>query len=123
MRRQAPSRRGILRCVAERVLAGELVGDLRVDAVQILDLRREERAAAGFLRQLAHDELGFAEALGLRVGAAQRDRVDRGLGALGQVEHLVERDQARRVLAVGEDDERLAADVLFVHGLEPSAVP
>src|SRR4051794_34499755 len=47
----------ILRRVAERVLARELVGDLSVHAVQILDLRGEVRLAASLLRQLAHDEL------------------------------------------------------------------
>ena len=56
--------------------------------------------------------------LRLGVGAAQRDRVDRRLGALRQVEHLVERDEARRVLAVREDDERLAPDVFFGHRLD-----
>ena len=105
------------RRVADRVLARELVGDLAVDAGQLGDLRREERAAAGFLRELAQHELGFLEALGRRAGAvgrAQADRVDRGLGALGEVEHLLERQQARGVLAVREHDDRLAADLLDV---------
>jgi len=108
----------VARGVAQRVLAGELVGDRRVDAVQIVDLRREERASARFLRELAHHELRLAEAAGLRVGAAQRDRVDGGLGALGEIEHFVKRHEARGVLAVGEDHERLAADVFLALGAD-----
>ena len=118
MRRKAPSLRGILRRVADGVLAGELVGNLRVDAVQVFDLGREERASAGFLRELAHDEFRFTKSAGAGVVAAQRDRVDRGFRPLGQVEHFFERDQARGVLAVGEDDERLAAHILFVLRLD-----
>ena len=53
MRRHAPSRLAVLRGVAERVLAGELVGDLGVHAVEVVDFRREERAPAGFLRELS----------------------------------------------------------------------
>ena len=37
----------------------------------------------------------------------------RRLGSLGQVEQFVVADQARRVLAVREDHDRLPADVLF----------
>ena len=62
--------------------------------------------------------INIAEAARVRLGAAQRDRVDRGLGPLRQVEHFFERDQARRVLAVREDDERLAADVLVALRLD-----
>ena len=45
---------------------------------------------------------------------AQADRVDRGFRSLREVEHLLERQQARRVLAVGEHDDRLAADLVDV---------
>ena len=52
----------------------------------------------------------FASSSSLR---PQADRVDRRLRPLGQVEHLVVGDQARRVLAVRQHDDRLAADVLL----------
>src|ERR1041385_5281900 len=50
---------GVLRRVADRVLARELVGNLPVDAVQLGDLVREERPAAGLLGELPHHELRF----------------------------------------------------------------
>ena len=119
MRRKAPSRRGILRRVAHRVLARELVGDLAVDVLQLVDLLGEERAAAGFLRELAQHELGFAESLE-RAGLArlQADRVDRRLRSLRQLEHFLEADQARRVFAVRQHDDRLAANLVGVLRLD-----
>jgi hypothetical protein len=53
----------VLRGVAERVLARELVGDFGVDTVEVVDLRREERPSASFLRELAHHELGLVNPL------------------------------------------------------------
>ena len=106
--------------ISNGVLACELVGDLRVDAVEVLDLGREEGAAAGFLRELAQDELGLAESARLRVGAAQGDGVDGGFGALREVEHLIEGDEARRVFAVGEDDDGLSPHVFFAARLDLS---
>src|SRR5580765_6961628 len=43
----------VARRVANHVLAGELVGDLAVDADQLRCRAREEHAAAGLLRELA----------------------------------------------------------------------
>ena len=119
MRRQAPSRARVPRRVADRVLARQLVGNLAVDVGELGDLSREERAAAGFLRELPHHELGFLEALRAarrRVVGPQADGVDRGLGPLRQVEHLLERQQARRVFAVRQHDDRLAPDFVGVPG-------
>ncbi len=116
IRRQAPSRFALRRRITEGVLARQLIGDLRVDAGQLRRLRREERAPAGFLRELPQHEFGFLESLGARRSfrPAQPDRVDRGFRALREIQHLFERQQARGVLAVREDDDRLAADFLHV---------
>ena len=109
----------VARGVADRVLAGELVGDLAVDAGQLRQLVREERRGPGFLRELAQHELRLLEPFGGRagtVGRAQPDRVDGRLGALREIEDLFERQQARRVLAVRQHDDRLPADLLGVLG-------
>jgi hypothetical protein len=109
----------VARGVADRVLAGELVGDLAVDTGQLRKLAREERARSRFLRELAQHELRFLEPLRGRPGAvrrAQPDGIDRRLGALREIEDLFERQQAGRVLAVGEDHDRLPANLLGVLG-------
>src|SRR4030095_10329264 len=41
----------------------------------------------------------------------QSDRIEAGLGARRQVQDLIELDEARRVVAVREQDDRLAPDV------------
>ena len=109
---------GILRRVTERVLTGELVGNLRVHPVQVFDLGREKGASTGFLRELAHDEFRFTESASAGVVAAKRDRVDRRLRTLGQIEYFLERDEARGVLAVREHDEGLAAHIFLVLRLD-----
>src|SRR5262245_6257849 len=78
---------GVARRVADRVLARQLLGDLCVNRRQLRDGVREERAAAGFLGELAQDEFRFAETA-RRAGALvgpQADRVDRRFGALGEI--------------------------------------
>src|SRR5437868_11886992 len=54
----------VLRRVADRVLARQLVGNLCVDAVQLGELVREKCPASGLLRHLAQDEFRFLEQLG-----------------------------------------------------------
>src|SRR5215203_258080 len=103
---------GIPGGVPEGVLARQLVGDLAVDACQLRDLPREEDAAAGLLRQLTQHELRIAEPASPLVARAQADGVDRRLGPLGEIEHLVEANEAGRVLAVGEHDDRLSPDLV-----------
>src|SRR5262245_6914801 len=61
----------VARCVANCVLARELVGNLTVDARQLADLCRKKRPPASLLRQLAEHELGFLDSFvagGARLG-------------------------------------------------------
>ena len=109
----------VLRGVADRVLARQLLGDLRVDVRRARRPARGRRRAPGFLRQLPEDELRFLEALAARRRPSSRpqaDRVDRRLGPLREIEHLLERQQARRVLAVRQDDDGLPPDLVDVRG-------
>src|SRR5262249_59566260 len=88
-----------------------------VDVVQIGELVRKKRTAAGFLGELPQDELGFLEALraGRRsLAGAQPDRVDRRFGSLREIEHFLEGQQARRILAVRQQHDRLTSNLLDV---------
>src|SRR6185436_13452677 len=59
----------VARRVANHVLAGELVGNLAVDAAKFPCRAREEDAAAGLLRELAQHVVGFVEGPAQVVGA------------------------------------------------------
>ena len=70
---------------------GEFVRDFGVDVGEILQVPGEERLASGFLRQLAHHELGLLEPLAaLPAVGLEADGVHRRLGPLRQVEYFVE---------------------------------
>src|SRR3990170_5536361 len=66
----------VLRDVAERVLAAQLLRDLLVDLRQLRHGARKEGAAASLLRQLLEDELGLPE-IASSAALLQPDRVDR----------------------------------------------
>src|SRR5262245_10529670 len=100
----------VARRVTNRVLTRQFVRDLAVDVVQIRELVREERPSPRFLRELPEDEFRFLESACRRRRAfagAEADRVNRRLRSLRQIEYLFEGQQARRVFAVGQDDDRL----------------
>ncbi len=111
MRRQAPSRFGFEDEYAVEYLARQLVPDRLVDLRQLAGVGGEVGAAAGFLRELTQDELRFLEFSPPDLSLSQANRVDRGLGAFGEIEHFVELDQTRRVVAVRQQDDRLPPDV------------
>jgi hypothetical protein len=104
----------ILRRVRHGVLARKLFGNLFVDLRQLSDRRWEEHAPAGFLRQLAQDELRFLELSAARLLLPQADGVDSRLRPLREIEHIVVLDDARRVVAIGQDDDGLPSDLLCV---------
>src|SRR3954451_6501928 len=95
---------GIPRAVAERVLTGQFVGNLTIHAGQLGDLPGEKYPSSGLLGQLAQHELRIAEPAAPFVARPEPNGVDGGLGALREIQHLVEADEARRVLAIGEHD-------------------
>jgi hypothetical protein len=88
---------------------------LVVDVLEVFDPLREERTAAGFLRQLPQHEFGFAEtAQCARFTRLQANRVDRGFRSLREIEYFLEADEARGVFAVREHHNRLAANLVGI---------
>src|SRR6185369_17732424 len=65
----------------------------------------------GLVGELLEYELRLLELTPADFTLAQADRIDRRLRSLGEVEHFIELDQAGRVVAIREQDDRLAADV------------
>ncbi len=106
----------VLGGVSDRVLARELVVDLAVDRREALDVGWEERTAAGVGRQLPKRVRGFAESFRLAVARIlhQADGIDGRLGAPCEVQHVVEGDEAGRVFAIRQENDRLTPDLFFL---------
>src|SRR5207248_808538 len=91
------------RIEAEDVLRAQLVLNVRVDASELargLDVVHVPAGLRGELTELV-------ARVDLRRTDADADRVDRHRGALRVLDGLLERELRRRVLAVGDQDERL----------------
>ena len=114
---------GVLRHVAQRVLIGQLVGNLAVELRQAaLTSIRGKGASARFPRQRLEHEFGLLPAAAPLAAllVAQADRIHHHFGALGLLEHIVVGDDAGRVFAVGEQNDGMAPDVRT--GLRPNAL-
>ena len=75
--------------------------DLAVDGSKLFRVVRKEGASAGLFRQPSQDELCLVRPFHARhLTSGQPDRVDGDVGAGGKVQHFVEPDEARRILAI-----------------------
>ena len=97
----------IARLVREEVLVRQLRSDLTIDADQLLRVRWKERTAPGLLREPPQDELrlGRSANRGRRLTAKESDGIHGRVGAGHAIQHLVEADKARRVLAIRQDND------------------
>src|SRR5438105_1841147 len=103
------------RLIAEQVLVRELVEEIGKRVVQLLDVLGEQRAPAGGRRHPLHDAPQRLH----RDAAALPDHIERHVARLQAPLDVLDRGVASLILAVGEDDERLAAG-LAAEDLDPA---
>src|ERR1019366_2028431 len=88
------------RPVKDVVLVAQFVRDVFERLVQIFNLERKKRLAAGFIGEVAENLVAIL----ILAGDVRGDRVDDRVGLLRHFESLITRHTALRVLAIADDD-------------------